>query len=82
MIIIVFEKNDPQNYGEKRQDSEIILNSWQIYLHLKWSTICIFYETLTFSPAIFYDFVQLYKAFLKILKYIQTLRLRGYTSDK
>ena len=47
------------------------------------NNIYIFCETiLTFSPAMFYDFMQFYKTFLKILKYIQTLRLRGYMSDK
>lgn len=37
---------------------------------------------LPFPQAIFHDFMQLHKTFLNILKSIQTLRLKGYTSDE
>ena len=80
MIIIEFENKKTQRTTEKRVSREkygefitsLFMSEISNYVYILWTII-------TFSPAIFYDFMQLLKHF-KILKSTQTLRLKDYMS--
>lgn len=76
MIIIEFESKDLEQKKRvsRAKYSEFITSLFMSeiinYIYILWTII-------TFSPAMFYDFMQLLKHF-KILKSTQTLRLKGY----
>lgn len=80
MIIIEFENKKTQRTTEKRVSrakygefiTSLFMSEISNYVYILWTII-------TFSPAIFYDFIQLLKRF-KILKSTQTLRLKDYMS--
>lgn len=55
-------KQRPWEISKKEKGEQSIVNSLQVYLRLKLLIICIFCEqSLPFSPALFYDFMQLLK---------------------